>query len=149
MADTVRADEYSYQLDDQLENSDGLNLEPRRRLRRSGSSRSSARSSYSSYYSSRSSSSFSLNFGYRTYGFYYSYAYYGNMYKPTCFPEDKECLAAVKKQRTLSIAFLIIFISCFCLCFCGGVCCALRKKGKRTETKTVEVFNGPNDTTMH
>ena len=124
--------------------------EPRRELRRGGGGggrssggRSSYSSSSSSYRSSssRSYSSFRFNFGYRTYGTYYSYAYYGNMYNPSCFPEDLECKAAVAKQRSASTAFLVVFIIAVLTIFVCVVCCCCFAKKKTTTSSAAFTHN--------
>ena len=88
-------------------------LENKRYLARSGggSSRSSSSGSSSSRSYSYSSStggyyyggssvyvySYHMNFGGYMYTYYYGYAYYGDMYRPSCYPEDDECIAQVAK----------------------------------------------------
>ena len=115
-------------------------LESARKLRRGGgsSSRSGGRSSYSSRYSGYSSNayvySFHLNFGGYMYTYYYGYAYYGNIYRPSCFPEDVECIAQRDQQRKTSIGMVIVLaVVIFVIILTITLCCLFMRYRKRKD----------------
>ena len=66
------------------------------------------------------------NMGYNT---YYSYAYYGDGTRNSCYPEDLECIAEARERTTNTYIFIFSLIgSVFCLVTWISCCCCRAKK---------------------